>query len=551
MRGRFIAAFFLCLSGYISPIAKTAQTPRLTLVIIIDQFAYNYLYKLRPHLKGGIGFLLRNGTVYENAHFPHAMPETGPGHATLHTGTVPKDHGIIANSWFENGKEIKCDEDAADRAGVFGPHNDLQPYGASGHLMMVDGLSDQFMLQNQEESPHVALSLSLKSRSATLTAGSLGKAIWFDTKNGMFTSSQAYFEKLPEWLTTFNSQAQEALAHGCFWNLAYPKKPKAYKFYDTQSYTWAEYPTSLLEKNVPIQNTQGEPYADFTHTPCASQLLVDLAQAAINQYCTDKNNRTLLWLSLSSLDLLAHDFGPNSKDAIDMVYHIDKQIEHLITHVHRTVGKHNALIVLTADHGIMPIQGILKEHRLKHVYRHQARDIIEQQNSAIAQKFGIENVIQEYQAPTMYLNNHALAAVDAATKATIIDELKRLLKLVPGIKNVWTLGELETLCFTKAQEFESYFKNQIYAGRSGEIVIQPQPYTLLAKHEKGTTHETPYNYDTHVPLIFYYPPRIQKKKVVKKVYMTQVANTLAQLIHVPKPSASPADVLPGIFKHHP
>ena len=89
-----------------------AKPPRLTIIFVIDQFAYHYFPKLEKHLKGGIKYLLDNGINYTNAYFPHAMPATATGHAALNTGTFAKDHGFIGNSWFDNeGNRIACDDD--------------------------------------------------------------------------------------------------------------------------------------------------------------------------------------------------------------------------------------------------------------------------------------------------------------------------------------------------------------------------------------------------------------------------------------------------------
>lgn len=548
MRYSIALSFLLCFSTHSHGRSTQQKTPQLTLVIIIDQFAYNYLYKLQPFLKGGIKYLLQNGTVYENAHYQYAMPETAAGHATLQTGTLPKDHGIIANAWFADGKHINSDDDDSGKSFVFGPRNTTQPYGKSAHFLMVDGLSDQFMLQSQPNSPHHVIGLSLKSRAAIFAAGSLGTPFWFDTKMGMFTSSEAYMESLPTWVKNFNTTLHNQLQHGCTWHLAYPNKPKAYNFYDINNYKFGGNKESLIEKDISITRDTEEPYTPFEATPCANQMLINLAKQCIDHYC-DKKNKTLLWLSLSSLDFIAHQDGPYAKDSIDMIYHIDKQLTPLIEHAMRAVGRQNVLFVLTADHGVMPLQGILQEHKLQHVYRYQAQDIIDELNNAMLESLGIKDIVLSYQAPTLYLDTEKLYDLEKAMQDKLISTLKKILLAKPGIKNVWTAQELNALCFDASQELESYYKHQLYAGRSGNLVIQPQPYTLLAKHSNGTTHETPYNYDTHVPLIFYQPMHSKKKKIIKKVYTTQVANTLAQMLHVPKPSASTAEVLPGLFRN--
>ena len=58
---------------------------------------------------------------------------------------MPAEHGIITNSWLsKTGKEIDCDEDSQERAGVFGVTDPKAP-GRSPSKIMVDNLSDQLI----------------------------------------------------------------------------------------------------------------------------------------------------------------------------------------------------------------------------------------------------------------------------------------------------------------------------------------------------------------------------------------------------------------------
>ena len=131
--------------------AQEHTQPKLTVILVIDQFAHHILKKIEPHLKGGIAWLLNKGTVYTNAYFPHAVPRTSVGHVALNTGTYAKDHGIVNNAWFDNNNnKIACDDDATECAAVLAPDG-FYPYGKSACKIKVDGISDQFVQQSQPE----------------------------------------------------------------------------------------------------------------------------------------------------------------------------------------------------------------------------------------------------------------------------------------------------------------------------------------------------------------------------------------------------------------
>ena len=76
--------------------------PKLVLVLVIDQFRYDYLMRFRPHFgQGGFNRLLDAWAVFTDCQFDYAATMTGPGHATLLTGTYPNLHGIIENTWYD------------------------------------------------------------------------------------------------------------------------------------------------------------------------------------------------------------------------------------------------------------------------------------------------------------------------------------------------------------------------------------------------------------------------------------------------------------------
>ncbi len=200
------------------------KKPRLTVIMVVDQFAYSYLPKLSPYLKNGIKFLMQHGVVYENAYYPHAMPSTAPGHTDLSAGITADYTGIIGNNWFDElGNKIAADDDDPQQAAVINPRGGVYDYGKGPRNIMVDNISDQYVLAQEPGMPRVAISLSIKSRSAICTANKLGKAIWLDTESGNFTSSKAYYEKLPNWLVSFNQQKRLSNLRSVTWPLYYPR----------------------------------------------------------------------------------------------------------------------------------------------------------------------------------------------------------------------------------------------------------------------------------------------------------------------------------------
>ena len=110
---KFFLTFFLFVSlGAIAQ--QSAEKPKLIVGIIVDQMRQEYLYRFSDrYSEGGFKRLMKEGFMMKNGHYNYIPTYTGPGHASVYSGTTPATHGIIANSWYS--KELKrsvyCAED--------------------------------------------------------------------------------------------------------------------------------------------------------------------------------------------------------------------------------------------------------------------------------------------------------------------------------------------------------------------------------------------------------------------------------------------------------
>ena len=542
----FIFYFLLLPTFFFTPNTYTKTRPKLTIVFVIDQFGYNYVKTMGSHFKKGLKTILKDGTFYSNAYHPHGIPATATGHAALSTGVYAKDHGIIGNKWFDaEGEKINCDDDTPENAAVFGP-NGLYDYGKSSVQMITDSVSDQFALASTKKIPRHTLALSLKSRAAITMGNKLGKAIWFDEQAGQFTSSKAYFNQLPAWLTAFNKKYHPSVYLPFHWKPLYSKDNAAYKTHDPAAYQYSKTGKPLIHSAI-TKDSSGPPYKTFMHTPLANQLLCDLAQTCVDQYTSKKlPDRLLLWVSLSSLDKVGHDYGLESLEAHDMVYQLDAQIGALMQYTQKKLGKNNVLFCLTADHGVSPMVERMRKRGYANAQRILYQDIIATVNEHTQNKYGITDLVARIKTPQLFINEQALPVTEHVTREEILQDIALAIQNHPGIKNAWTYDQLANTYYTPGS-LESYFKNQLFPGRSGAITVQTHPYAMMTKNKTGTGHKTPYEYDTHVPMAFYQSGSIDRKKIDEKVWSLQFANTLAYLLGVHKPSASTMNPLPGIM----
>lgn len=512
----------------------------IKIIIIIDQCTYAALQEIAPYTQGGIHELLENGVEYKNAHFPYARTSTGPGHATLNTGTLPKEHGIIANYWYDcNGKKIACDNCTSEHGALLSPTGQYKK-GKSAQHAQVDGISDQLMLASKEDKKNCAYSLSLKSRAAIFTAGRLGKAIFFDSKAGQFTSTKAYFDQLPAWVKEFNEKKKLNTITSIPWKLCYPLKDPAYQMI-INNYSHSRLPT-LINKKITHDFIKKDTHKDHhcfnfvTYSPQSNKLLLDLAEEFLKNCMKENHNKVLLWVSLSSLDKIGHLYGPQSLEYIDTLYHIDLYLKEFMDNVKKIIPEEKIFYALTADHGSTPMPEYLEEKKFTLARRILTPKLEKKMNKKIKKKYNIDNCILEMDNPSIFLDNSKLKKLSLKEKKCLLFDLKHFLKKQQGIKNVWTHEELEK-SFALPNDFTMYYKNQLFPGRTGSLIYQTYPYTYVSDDPLGTGHVSCYDYTTHVPLIFYKPGKSKRKVHRQRISMARFAPTLAAELSISAPSA--------------
>lgn len=540
----YICALLIACSCSLQGIIE--RRPRCYVIFVIDSGAWHYIQKLDPYLTKGIRSLINNGVVFTDAQWPYAIPCTGPGHTGLNTGAFAKDHGVVSNSWFDRaGNKVVFEEDSIENAAVFSPTG-VYDYGRSARNIMTCGLSDMFVMQSAPEAHTAAFSISLKPRAAIGTAGAGGKAIWFDDQSGNFTSSKAYFDQLPEWVVEFNKSSGINKLQEFTWDLRYHKNSPAYSYAHIDEYTDTSEPDTIIGKKLCVDRTKKEPYEMFQRTPQAARMIFDLAKECVKANLSRNHaDRLLLWICVTPLDKVGHVFGPESKEAIDMWYHTDYLIRDFMRFMHKHCNRLETLYVLTADHGMAYIPEHLKAKKYPHARRIDARQMMPALNKRILEKFGIDLPVR-IKAPYVYFGDLYFTLDEKLQKAILL-EAKAYFEAQPGIKRAWTNDELNQLQLDLTQ-IESYYIYQRFPKRSGILFIQAYPMSQFTKYPTGTSHEAPYEWNTHVPLIIYQRGAIEKKIVTQRVWPIQLAPTLAEIMCIPKPTSATLPLLPGILE---
>src|SRR5215212_3238053 len=182
----------------------TSKTrPRMVLLIVVDQFRYDYLERFNDlFVPGGLKRLMTDGASWTQANYDHMPTYTAPGHGTIMTGAYPAESGIIGNEWLDRatGKRITSVSDESVKLLGGGPNE----IASSPSRLMASTVGDELRLATTDRAK--VIGISVKDRSAILPAGRhANAAYWFSTTSGNMVSSTYYFNQFPTVVTSFKN----------------------------------------------------------------------------------------------------------------------------------------------------------------------------------------------------------------------------------------------------------------------------------------------------------------------------------------------------------
>jgi len=515
---------------------------RLVVGIVIDQFRYDYLTRFEDLFgEGGFRRLLRDGAVFTNANYIYSPTVTAPGHATFMTGSIPALDGIVGNEWFDRAKGKEVTSVADESVRLLGGQA-ASP--GSPSKLIGSTVGDQLRLTNNGRTKIVGL--ALKDRSAILPAGHRPNgAYWFDSGVGAFVSSTYYFADLPEWVKRFNQSVRPEKYFGAKWDRLLPASAYDRSLPDDSPYEKSKFGNKFPHIINGGESKPGKLFLDqWDESPFANDYTAAFAKAAIDGERLGADDDTdLLTISFSANDGLGHSFGPYSQEVEDMTLRTDRTLADLFDYIDKKVGLTNTVIVLTADHGVALVPEHARDLRLGggRIDSKNIKSVIE---AALNRRFGTEpwvlsavngNVYFDYKAIERRHGDQAEAERIGCNAALTVE----------GIGECFTRGQFLSGQLTPGL-LSSHAANGFYPERSGDLVIITKPF-YIQRTEAGTSHATPYSYDTHVPVIFY-GAGVAPGRYFSACSPADIAATLSAMLKIEPPSNNVGRILTEAIK---
>jgi predicted AlkP superfamily pyrophosphatase or phosphodiesterase len=524
-------------SAYIPP-----EKPKLVIGIVVEQLRFDQLEKFRDRFcENGILRLLNEGTYFKNASYNYMLTQSAPGHATISTGTEPSIHGISSDSWYVPLKNemIYCTQDSkvlpvggSFEAGLHSPIN-----------LLASTFSDELTMASNGKSK--VFSIGVKESSAILSAGHSASGVyWYDNITGTWMSSTWYMDSLAPWVNDFNALRLTDSYLNNPWILLKPRSDYSDCLPDSSSFVTGFNGINYFPYDLKKMSSKGlinvkRDYSLLRETPFGNSYTKDFAIRLIKEEKLGRDGATdFLAINFSSTDYIGHRFGPSSMETGDAILRLDKDIEELLKYVNDSIGKKNVLIYFTAAHGVSEIPTVLAKSRIPSGYFKQT-EALQLLKSYLNAVYGQGDWVKGYFEKQIFLNR--LLIEDAKIPLEDIQKkVTRFLVQFSGVASAYPYTAFEANDFGNGHL--KRIVNSFTPQRSGDIIITLNPGWVEKNENYVTNHNSPYEYDSHVPLIWY-GWTVNRASVTRKVSITDIAATLSSLCKVPYPNACTGEPL--------
>jgi len=520
--------------------------PKLVVLISIDQFRGDYIERYHRYFLparngntlGGFRFLMETGAHFRNAMHNHIPTATGPGHATLMSGSEPAFDGIVGNDWFnrKTGKSEYCVDDSTVKSvgGTAGP--------MSPRNLQVSTVGDELKMATNGRSKVVGV--AIKDRAAILMAGhAADDVIWLDYSTGRWMTSSwfAPSNQLPAWVDQLNAEKNVDKFAGKTWSPFLPADDYAVTR-TAPSEQAGENGEPFTHKMEPAPGSKL--YNGFITSPFGNEFTFQAAERAID---ADKLGQhdvpDILVINLSSNDYVGHRFGPNSPEVMDMTVRTDRELSEFINKLQRTVpgGIDNVAMVVTGDHGVVPIPEESNDVYKLGVVRDVAGRAVKAVKDALTAKFGAgEWVLGEgLYEQNLYLNRQ-LAAEKGLSMDAVDQVAAEAADDTPGVFAAYTHQQI------LGNQIPPYaWRDRVVNGYnaklSGDLFVLEGPgdYAFAGT---GTGHQAVWDYDAHVPILLR-ARGIRPGIYLKRVHTSDIAPTLCRLLGIESPSGNVGEPL--------
>ncbi|MEJ5999768.1 alkaline phosphatase family protein [Paucibacter soli] len=523
-----------------APQAPAPLAPKLLVFMVVDGLPMRQVLGYRDQLQpDGFRRFLDQGAWFANAHYGHAHTVTAAGHATMLTGAYPQRSGIISNEWVDPKTRGQV-YNTMDADYQYIGHRTAPLAGTSPRMLLAETVGD--VLRGAEPVAKV-IGISGKDRGAILPAGHKGTAYMYMSESGQFASSTYYMQSHPAWVQRFNAAKPADAFFGKSWSPLLAESAYARSVPDGQPWQSNAGNGNKLPALLGAGMDGPGPlfYANILPSPYGDELTLAFARAAIEGEALGADDKPdILSVSLSSHDYVNHAFGPESRLSHDHVLQLDRHLQAFFHYLDARLGRGNYMAMLTADHGFADTPEWAAAQG-RDAVRLPGTQLLAFANAGLGKTFGEGPWVTQLSAMGL-LFDEALIAARGLKAADVYAEAKRVMLQMPDVAAVYTPEELAGKA--PGTPLLEQMRKSWHPERAAPVQVIMKEGRLFGSRPVGSSHGTPWAYDTHVPILAWGPAWVGRGEVAQRVEVADIAPTLAGILGLRVPAQAQGKPLP-------
>ncbi|MCC8172858.1 MAG: alkaline phosphatase family protein [Odoribacter sp.] len=149
--------------------------------------------------ENGIKRIIRQGQQL-NASYDYFYSQSGVDHATIYTGLLPEEHGIISHDWYDRLKKQRINNVGSNEVKEVGVVENIKS-AAPEHIQALS----LGCIMKMNNSFSKVFSVAINPEEAVLSGGTCADlSLWYNENSGQWTSSDYFAGYLPDWLREYN-----------------------------------------------------------------------------------------------------------------------------------------------------------------------------------------------------------------------------------------------------------------------------------------------------------------------------------------------------------
>lgn len=506
----------------VAAVHATAQTtsvpvPRLVIGITIDKLRTDYMDAFAP-LYGEDGFkrLLREGKLYTNAQYPMANVDRASSVASLFTGTVPYNHGIVGEEWMDRStmRPMYCVNDfkfrGVETTDCSSPKN-----------LLVSTIGDELKVATDGKA--MVYAIAPYREMAVLSAGHAADwALWIDDNTGAWAGT-SYYGTAPSWVKYLGGHTISSKVSSLTWKPANELIGK-YNYYFAGD-----------RKSFSHTFTGDKRFRKFKNSALVNEEVTNAARYCLRNGYVGLDNVT----DMMSVCYYAGTFGEKpvtdcAAELQDTYARLDEEIASLLNEVDKTVGLANTLIFVTSTgYDDTPEDDNLEKYRIP-TGDFEINRCAALLNIYLMAVYGKGQYVESYFGHELYLN-HKLLEEKQLNIAEVLERCEDFLFQFNGVRDVYTSRRLTQGAWTPGI---NRIRNSYNPKCSGDIFIQVTQGWNLVNEDNASSRMQRDSY-FEFPLIFF-GYGIKAEKIQLPVTVDCIAPTVAHFMRIRAPNACSA-----------